>query len=418
MNKEPAIIKLKNGNVVLHESGIYFFDKNEPLENKIPIIKERKRPEISVPKEQRDKLAKVVIYISSNCNLKCIYCYANSGINHKVVSVKKAKVLIDFVASKCDRLILDFHGGGEPLLYFDIIKEIYEYAKNTKKLYRTVLISNGVIENNRDEILNWIVTHINNMAISCDGPQYIQEKNRPHSIKANYSSLEVESTIKFLVEHDFLFTVRSTITSESSKKLLEIIKYFYSLGVKYVVFSPCYNYGRSSDKELIPDYKTYGDNYMDALDYAVKHKVRLSSNSFRFPGYHYCGALAGFNIALTVDGDISTCYEVTENKNDKSSDRFIVGKVTDESVELFKDKIIRLHTESIKNNESKCKNCSYHLVCRGGCPVKKIRNSNDSLDSLCKITHYLVPKILSYLMNNAIDAEYVLKGVKYEEMDL
>ena len=61
--------------------------------------------------------------------------------------------MIDYVAEKADRIILDFHGGGEPLLYFDIIRHLVEYAKATGKLYRTVLISNGVIVGNKAEIL-------------------------------------------------------------------------------------------------------------------------------------------------------------------------------------------------------------------------------------------------------------------------
>ena len=410
MNRKLSVINLEEGNVVLHESGIYFFDKEDDLDEKIIEIKDRRRPEIDIPREDREKLAKVIIFLSSDCNLRCIYCYADSGVKHKVVSINKAKVLIDYVASKCDRLILDFHGGGEPLLHFDIIKQLYEYAKKTNKLYRTVLISNGVIDNNREEILDWIVKHIDNMAISCD------VMNRPHCNPKIISSVGVESTIKYLLEHDFAFTVRSTITAKSSEKLLDIIKYFESIGAKYVVFSPCYNFGRSDSKELIPDPKVYGDNYMKALEYATKHKMRLTSNSFRFPGYHYCGALVGFNIALTVDGDISTCYEVTENNGDKASERFIVGKVTDDSVVIYKEKVLGL--QKYDNSEKqKCERCSYQLVCRGGCPVKKTRSSDDSLNNLCAITHYLVPKILSFLMNNKMEAEYVLKGVKYVSSD-
>lgn len=416
MNTEPIVIPLKESNAILHESGIYFFSKNKDLTDELKSISGKRRQEIDVPKNERDRLAKVVIFLSTDCNLRCIYCYASSGMNHKVVSVEKAKVLIDFIASKCDRLILDFHGGGEPLMHFDIIKEIYDYAKATGKLYRTVLISNGVIEKNRDEILQWIIEHVDNMAISCDGYREIQGIQRPSVNSLKNSSSEVESTIKFFVDNNYTFTVRSTITAFSAPKLEEITKYFAELGVKYIVFAPCYNYGRSNSKKLIPNPVVYGENYLKAIEYAAKNQVRITSNSFRFPGYHYCGALSGFNIALTVDGDISTCYEVTENNEDVASQIFIVGKVMNDRVIFENEKVSKL-IQMENTPDLKCFCCPYRLVCRGGCPVKKIRNSDDSLNNLCGITKYLVPRILEFLNIHPEASEYILKGVKYETTD-
>lgn len=405
MDKTPLYIKTSKGYAIMHESGIYFLDETENLAESLKNISLKSRSSLSSI-SKKEKLAKVIIYLSSSCNLRCIYCYANAGEHKSIVSIDNAKALIDFVSQKVDRIILDFHGGGEPLLFFDIIKDLYEYAKATGKLYRTVLISNGVIEAKKEYILDWITEKVDVMALSCDGIPEIQNKQRPHHNGID-SSNEIEETIRFFNKKNYTYTVRSTITKESSVKMLEITKYFYELGVKYLVFSPCYNYGRSDDIGLVPDAKTYGDNYMAALEFAVNHGIRLTSNSFRYPGYHYCGSLSGFNIALTTDNYISSCYEVVSN-TDPVSEKFIVGKIENGNVILFKDRINGLHEIE---DDHRCDNCQYKLVCRGSCPVKRIRNSISSLNSQCRITKYLVPKILDYIHNNPTSAPLILKNV-------
>lgn len=411
MERKASTIKTKNGYAILHESGIYFLDEKADLQEKVSMIEKRRRPEINLPVNERERLAKVIIFLSSDCNLRCIYCYASSGEVHRVVSADKAKALIDFVAASCDKLILDFHGGGEPLLHFGLIKELHDYAASTGKLYRTVLITNGAITDAKYQKLDWIVENVNNMAISCDGTPEIQNKNRPFA-DGNGSSEAVEETIKYLSQHDFAFIVRSTITNDSAQELLNITKYFCELGVKHLIYSPCYNFGRSDDRALVPRADVYAENYMKSIEYACARGVRITSTSFRYPGYHYCGALAGFNVALTVDGFISTCYEVTRH-DDSAADIFIVGRVTDDGFEFFRDKILNMRNlEDL--SLSKCAKCPYRLVCRGGCPVKKIRNSTDSLNNLCQITRRLVPKLLDFLQENPQACEFILKGAKYE----
>lgn len=54
----------------------------------------------------------------------------------------------------------------------------------------------------------------------------------------------------------------------------------------------------------------------------------------------------------------------------------------------------------MENSDPQCIKCNYQLVCCGGCPVKKVRNSKESLGNLCAITKILVPKMLDFLQEN------------------
>jgi len=405
---KPLYVKTTKGYVVMHESGIYLLDKQQNLQQRLEEIELRKKPTENFCTDKKYTLGKVIIFVTSDCNLRCVYCYADSGKYHSVVSLENAKILIKNVSQKVDKLILDFHGGGEPLLYFDVIKEIYNYALATGKLFKTVLISNGVIENRREEILNWIVNHVNVMALSCDGPEYIQ--NRQRAKATGEESIEtLLETIRYFNIHNFMYTVRSTITGYSVKYMEEIVKFFHHHGVKYVVFCPCYTYGRSNDKNLVPNAEDYCENYMKAVEYACEHDIRLTCNSLRFPGYTYCGSLVGFNIALTTDNCISTCYEVV-SKEDPVADYFIIGKVENGKIIVDHDKVHKLAKIDI-GTKTNCDNCNYRLVCRGGCPVKKIRNDCDSLFNLCAITKKLVPLLLEYIHENPKYVSNILRNV-------
>lgn len=396
-------ISTSHGYCIIDESGIYFYNQEYP-EKSIPIP----IAESSSPSSDQKSLGKVAIFLSEDCNLRCVYCYANSGTTERVVSKENAKILIDFVSSFCDNLILDFHGGGEPLLYFDTIKEIYEYAYSTGKLLRTVLITNGYIVSNQSEIIDWITDHVDILAVSCDGTPQIQNAQRPHMSGCG-SAEAVERTITMLVEKDYGFTVRSTVTGASVEYMLDITKYFHSLGIENVIFSPCYNFGRSTDRILLPEPQKYAENFMKAFDYAYHHGMSIRTNSFRMPGRAYCGALPAFNICLTVDNKISTCYEVI-NASDPASEVFIIGEITDGKVVLSKDRLNNLR--NIKFDATNCDNCDYRLVCRGGCPVKMYRNSIGSSSNLCSITRLLVPKILDYIHANPESASCILRNVE------
>ena len=402
--------KTDNGYCIVNESGFYFYS-NDSYNKELKFDNKKTGNEYS---QSTKHLGKISIFLSENCNLRCIYCYADSGKGVRTVSLTSAKTLIDFVSQKSDYFILDFHGGGEPLLFFFFFLDIYDYAHDTGKLLRVVLISNCYIQDRKTEILDWIVEHVDVFAISFDGIPLVQNFQRPAVINSTSSEI-VEDSVRYLVKKNYNFTVRSTVTGFSDKYMFENIKYFHSLGIRNVIFSPCYNYGRSDDANLLPNPTIYVKQFMDCVSYAYKNNLTLRTTSFRMPGKSYCGALPAYNICLTVDDYISTCYEVT-SKNDFASDLFFVGKIENGNVVFWKDKILNLKSFDL---DGKCSKCECRFVCRGGCPVKQYRNSVRSSGNLCAITKLVVPKILTYLHENPNAANNLLHNSElvYEAFD-
>jgi uncharacterized protein len=408
------IVKTNKGQCIIGNKGLYFSNSADDLTAEINKIQNFEINEKT--KEQNNnfptqKLIKLSFFITSNCNLRCIYCYANSGNNKKVLPLDLAFTLIDFASKHSDYLLIDYHGGGEPLLYFDFIKATSEYVKQLGKPFETCLITNGTINN--DETLNWIIENINFLGISLDGGQVIQDKNRPFE-NGTGSYIHISKTIKSLIQNNKKFMVRSTITGDTADKMLDIISHFNRLGLQKVVFSPCYNFGRSQEIKLLPDPQKYSNNFLKAFDFAYKNNMKLSTSSFHLPGNNnYCGADSAVNIGLTPDGDISTCYEVMDS-NDEASNVFFIGKINKSTnkITFFKDKINNLDKLIYKNSPS-CNKCDYSKICRGGCPVKNIRENNHSLSNknICQISKLLIPKLLNYIHENPDSINRILNNV-------
>ena len=89
--------------------------------------------------EKRVPVVKALcLHIAHDCNLKCKYCFAEEGEYHgkrELMSLEVGKKAIDFLikaSGKRKNLEVDFFGG-EPLMNFDVVKGIVEYARSIEE---------------------------------------------------------------------------------------------------------------------------------------------------------------------------------------------------------------------------------------------------------------------------------------------
>ena len=113
--------------------------------------------------EIRDPVVKALcLHIAHDCNLKCKYCFAEEGEYHgkrELMSLEVGKKAIDFLikaSGKRKNLEVDFFGG-EPLMNFDVVKGIVEYARSIEKEngknFRFTITTNGILLN--DDIMKF-----------------------------------------------------------------------------------------------------------------------------------------------------------------------------------------------------------------------------------------------------------------------
>lgn len=78
------------------------------------------------------------LHVAHTCNLNCSYCFASQGKYHgerAIMSYEVGKRALDFLVENSGtrhNLEVDFFGG-EPLMNFDVVKQLVAYARSIEK---------------------------------------------------------------------------------------------------------------------------------------------------------------------------------------------------------------------------------------------------------------------------------------------
>ena len=127
-------------------------------------------------KKRQTVVKALCLHIAHDCNLACKYCFAEEGEYHgkrALMSYETGKQALDFlIANSGSRrnLEVDFFGG-EPLMNFDVVKQLVAYGREQEKLhdkhFRFTLTTNGVLLD--DDIMEFANQEMDNVVLSIDG---------------------------------------------------------------------------------------------------------------------------------------------------------------------------------------------------------------------------------------------------------
>ncbi|SUY57225.1 transcriptional regulatory protein [Clostridium tetani] len=162
--------------------------------------------------------------IAHDCNLRCKYCFADEGEykgKRELMTADIGKKAIDFVIKNSgprNHIEVDLFGG-EPLIAFDTVKEIVEYAKKEEKKHNKVIrftmTTNGTLLN--DEIMKYIDENMGNIVLSIDGRKEVNDRVRiTRDNKGSYDKIlpKIKSMVK-MRDKDKQYYVRGTFTREN-----------------------------------------------------------------------------------------------------------------------------------------------------------------------------------------------------------
>lgn len=131
-------------------------------------------------------ISSMTLQVTQSCNMRCRYCsFSGDGsLNRKhqkkSMSHETAIKAVDFLAnhsSEVDQIDIGFYGG-EPLLEFNLIKEVVTYANEIMpdKHICYYITTNGTIAN--DEVLEFLNDNNVKVTLSMDGPSDIHDRYR------------------------------------------------------------------------------------------------------------------------------------------------------------------------------------------------------------------------------------------------
>ena len=132
-----------------------------------------------------DVVKALCLHVAHTCNLNCAYCFASQGRYHgerALMSFDVGKRALDFLMEHSGtrkNLEVDFFGG-EPLMNWDVVKRLVEYARGVEKSrgknFRFTLTTNGMLID--DDVIEFANREMSNVVLSLDGRKEIHDRAR------------------------------------------------------------------------------------------------------------------------------------------------------------------------------------------------------------------------------------------------
>ena len=190
-------------------------------------------------------LKALCLHVAHVCNMDCEYCFAGKGsYNGKsgLMSYDTGVKAIDFlIENSKDRknLEVDFFGG-EPLLNWEVVKELVRYGRSREqecgKNFRFTLTTNGLLID--DDVIDFTCREMSNVVISLDGRKEVNDRMR-HLPGGGSSYDAIIGGFKKLAEarNQKNYYMRGTYTA-NNKDFVEDILHMADLGFKQLSAEP------------------------------------------------------------------------------------------------------------------------------------------------------------------------------------
>jgi len=342
---------------------------------------------LAIDYKNNSKVIKAMcLHVAHTCNLNCSYCFASQGKyqgDRALMSFETGKRAFDFLVENSGarrNLEVDFFGG-EPLMNFDVVKQLVEYArkieKEHNKNFRFTLTTNGVLLD--DDVIEYLNKEMCNVVLSLDGRKDVHDHFRV-DYAGNGSYDKILPKFKNLVEKrggkDYY--MRGTFTHNNVDFTNDIFHMadlgFKELSMEPVVCPPDDPYALT-DEDLPKLFEQY--------EILAKEMVRRKKNGDGFTFYHYmldltngpciykritgCGSGTEY-VAVTPWGDLYPCHQFVGDEKYRLGD--IYDGITNTEIQ---DKFRHCNAYSRKE----CKDCWAKLYCSGGCAANSYHATGD-----------------------------------------
>ncbi len=354
------------------------------------------------------------LHIAHDCNLACRYCFAEEGEYHgrrELMSAEVGKRALDFLIANSGHrrnLEVDFFGG-EPLMNWEVVKELVAYGREQEKIhdknFRFTLTTNGVLLN--DEIMEFANREMANVVLSIDGRKAVHDHMRPFRKGQGSYDLIVPKFQKFAESrHQEKYYVRGTYT-HYNPDFSEDVLHLADLGFQQISVEPVV----AEDSEAYALREEDLPQLFEEYDKLAAEMVRRNAEGRGFNFFHFmidleggpcvakrlsgCGSGTEY-LAVTPWGDLYPCHQFVGNED------FLMGNVWDGVTRTdIRDEFKCCNVYA----KEKCRNCFARFYCSGGCAANSYHfkgNINDAYDIGCELQK---KRIECAIMIKAAEAE-------------
>ncbi len=333
------------------------------------------------------------LHIAHTCNLNCSYCFASQGKyqgERALMSFETGKRALDFLIENSGtrrNLEVDFFGG-EPLMNWQVVKVLVNYARSIEKEhnknFRFTLTTNGILID--DDVIDFCNKEMDNVVLSLDGRKEVHDKFRVnYEGKGSYETVVPKFQDFVKKRGDKSYYIRGTFTHNNLDFTNDIFHMadlgFTELSMEPVVCPPGDPYALT-DADMPVLFEQY--------EILAKEMIKRKKNGNGFTFYHYmidlkngpciykrisgCGSGTEY-MAVTPWGDLYPCHQFVGDEKYKLGDIFS-GVTNTEIQNEFR--------QCNAYSRPDCKDCWAKLYCAGGCAA----NSYHATGSVSGIYEY------------------------------
>lgn len=324
----------------------------------------------------------VKIFSTNKCNAKCYYCF-ESGIKFIDMTPEIAAQTAQFIKSYYDKNELQINWfGGEPLLNFDVIRQITDDLVSNGYNLTTHVTTNGSLIT--QEYIDFFMTNYSKVSfqVTIDeiGEAYYKVKQYDNLGKEEAFDIIIKNT-KMLLDSGVSTRVRINFHKkrlERAKVIYETLKEIFSDYSELVIYLAPLTFDNEQRDKCETEH-----THLSLMNFYSKHDVvfdnlnesknLLTSLSLK-PKAIPCGSCRTKNLTITAEGLLYKCHRIAKY------DYCVIGDVwrgLDSDNEFYK-----MFVEPDRIDRS-CIECRAYPICRGGCKV--VTNITKEKEKTCDI---------------------------------
>ena len=366
-------------------------------------------------KEKTSGVVKALcLHIAHTCNLNCSYCFASQGKYHgdrAIMSYEVGKRALDFLIENSGsrrNLEVDFFGG-EPLMNFEVVKQLVAYARSVEKEknknFRFTLTTNGMLID--DDVIEFANKEMSNVVLSLDGRKEIHDRFRvDYAGKGSFDRIVPKFQKLVEAREGKNYYMRGTFT-HANPDFLTDIKTMLDLGFTELSMEPVVC-AAGDPSELTEEDKPI---VMEQYEKLAELMIKRDDEGKPFTFYHYmidlkggpciykrisgCGSGTEY-MAVTPWGDLYPCHQFVGEEKFKLGDIW-QGVTNTEIQKEFADCNVYARPD--------CHSCWAKLYCSGGCAANAY-HSTGSVTGIYKYGCDLFRKRMECAIMVAIDRTF------------
>ena len=348
-------------------------------------------------KKRQTVVKALCLHIAHDCNLACRYCFAEEGEYHghrELMSYEVGKKALDFLIENSGsrrNLEVDFFGG-EPLMNWQVVKDLVKYGREQEKLhdkkFRFTLTTNGVLLN--DEVMEFANKEMGNVVLSIDGRKEVHDHMRPfRNGKGSYDMIVPKFQQFAESRNQDKYYVRGTFT-HYNLDFAEDVLHLADLGFKQISVEPVV--AEDSEEYALREEdlpKLFAEYDKLAAEMVERKNAGKDFNFFHFmidleggpcvaKRLSGCGSGTEY-LAVTPWGDFYPCHQFVGNEE------FLMGNVWDGIKRTdIRDEFKCCNVYA----KEKCRNCFAKFYCSGGCAANSFNfhgSITDAYDIGCEM---------------------------------